>query len=96
MSKPSARGLHLWDDFPDDTFKNVKVVRWDGDFWLLSPDKRYMIPVGHTRIGREIGDGSHGGDITIDEIEDVEQVLNSYVLQELANIKVEPTEDDEW
>lgn len=97
-----AKGLHLFDDYPEDTFKHVKVVRWDGDFWLLSPDKKYMIPVGHARIGREISDGQHGGDITLDEVEDVQELLNSYVLQELANVRppvktrAELEEHEEW
>jgi hypothetical protein len=84
------------DDASDELFELVDVlaqcrtVIFDGDLWLLSPDKRSLLPVGHTRIPRQLGNGSHGGDITMDDVEDVRDMYQRLVLERLADI---PSDD---
>lgn len=82
MSKERPLQTHLR-NICDSAFHDCKVVRWDGDLWLLVPEKTYMFPIGHTRIGREVDDTL---DIPFDELEDVDQLLRDLILQQLARI----------
>ena len=73
-------------NYLSEAFDGCRVVIWDGDVWLLNEDKTYMFAIGTGRIGRPIDSGAHGGDITLNDLEDVIDMYRRLILERLSDV----------